>query len=120
MAVVNVVTVTIITIVMFFYPIIKAGISPALLTLMLFGYLEPRFLSAISIAFFTILPQSLEDTEPHPSLSTVFETPSSLAISYFNWSDIRLLRLLTVHSSFAGLKARNFSAYLLIMSLYRD
>lgn len=55
-----------------------------------------EFLLAFSIANLTKLPQSLDETEPHPSLLTVSYTPSSRANSFFRLSDIMPLRLLMI------------------------
>jgi hypothetical protein len=57
-----------------------------------------EFLLAFSIANLTKLPQSLDETEPHPSLLTVSYTPSSRANSFFRLSDIMPLRLLMIQS----------------------
>jgi hypothetical protein len=50
----------------------------------------PRFFSAISIALLTILPQSRDETAPHPSLETLSLTPSCRAISLFSSGDMPL------------------------------
>lgn len=47
-----------------------------------------RLLSAIWIAILTMFPQSRELTAPHPSVATIWSTPSSRAISYLRFSDI--------------------------------
>src|SRR5690554_6499940 len=65
------------------------------------SYLLFKLLSALSMAFLTIFPQSLEETLPHPpSFITVSYTPSSFAISYLSLSDIMPFRLPSTYSPF--------------------
>jgi hypothetical protein len=53
-------------------------------------YCPPTLRSANSMAFFTMLPQSLDETSPQPPFLTVSYTPSSLAISALRLSDMML------------------------------
>ena len=94
---------------------IRSRLLPAETPLLRYSYsgILAEFLLAFSIANLTMLPQSLEETEPQPSLLTISYTPSSRAISCFRLSDITPFRLLINES----LLTSNPGSYMLMFSM---